>query len=48
MINASNRKLQGTIEATGEYVPLVSGTGDKLEGGRFQLGAFGYVVGRQK
>ena len=47
VINASNRKLQGTVEAAGAWIPILLNTGDKLESGRYQLGAFGYIVARR-
>lgn len=47
VINASNRKLQGTVDAPGAWTPFLANTGDKLESGRYQLGAFGYIVARR-
>ena len=47
VINASNRKLQGTVDAPGAWMPFLANTGDKLESGRYQLGAFGYIVARR-
>jgi glycosidase len=46
VINASNRKLQGAVDAPGTWAPFLANTGDKLESGRYQLGAFGYIVAR--
>ena len=47
VINASNRKLQGTVDAPGAWTQFLANTGDKLESGRYQLGAFGYIVARR-
>jgi glycosidase len=47
IVNASNRKCAGAVQAPPGYRTLFAGQGDKLESGRFQLGAFGYVVSKR-
>ncbi len=48
VVNSSNRKVSGTLDAAGSVETLLAGQGDRLEDARYQLGAFGYVVAKRK
>lgn len=46
LVNASNRKITGTVGTRGTAAMMLNTEGDRFSDGKFQLGAFGYVVAK--